>query len=81
MHVTDWPLCWSLADTGSKSLSLKILRLEPLFSLNLARCIQEEGESPTEQLALFLHDQLLQEGDSIQVFAPWWVVYCSVSQV
>nr|XP_011417581.2 DNA repair-scaffolding protein isoform X1 [Crassostrea gigas]XP_011417582.2 DNA repair-scaffolding protein isoform X1 [Crassostrea gigas] len=59
------------ADTGTKSLSLKILRLEPLFSLQLAHCIQEEGESLTEQLVLFLYDQSLQEGNSVQVFAPW----------
>lgn len=58
-------------DTGSKSLSLRILHLEPLFSLKLARCIHVEGESPAEQLALFLNDQSLQEGDSVQVFAPW----------
>lgn len=81
MHVTDWPLCWSLPDTGSKSLSLRILHLEPLFSLKLARCIHVEGESPAEQLALFLNDQSLQEGDSVQVFAPWWVVYFSYLHV
>lgn len=59
------------ANSGSKSLSLRILRLESLFSLQLAYCTETDGESRREQVALFLHDQSLQEGDNVQVFAPW----------
>ncbi|XP_061196756.1 DNA repair-scaffolding protein-like [Saccostrea echinata] len=60
-------------DTPVKSLTLRITRLESLFSVRLAHCVQQESGVMVgkEQTALFLQDQSLQEGNVVRVFAPW----------